>query len=122
MRQINHWIGGAASPAAGRPGSVWDPATGEQQAEVVAATAAETRRRWLPPGRLPRLAGGVAVPPCGGDVPVPRAHRRQPQGDRRLVSAEHGKTVADALGEVARGIENVEFALWRTATTQGRVQ
>jgi malonate-semialdehyde dehydrogenase (acetylating)/methylmalonate-semialdehyde dehydrogenase len=35
------------------------------------------------------------------------ANRKEIAG---LVSAEHGKTVADALGEVARGIENVEFA------------
>ena len=45
MREIMHWINGAAVSGTGtRRLPVWDPATGEQQAFVVAATAEETNR------------------------------------------------------------------------------
>jgi malonate-semialdehyde dehydrogenase (acetylating)/methylmalonate-semialdehyde dehydrogenase len=43
MREIRHWLDGkAVAGTSGRQLPVWDPATGEQQAYVVAATAAET--------------------------------------------------------------------------------
>ena len=46
-----------------------------------------------------------------GAVPVPRADRRPPRRAGRASSPrEHGKVLADALGEVARGLECVEFA------------
>ena len=43
MREIKHWLDGqAVSGTSGRQLPVWDPATGEQQAYVVAATTGET--------------------------------------------------------------------------------
>jgi malonate-semialdehyde dehydrogenase (acetylating)/methylmalonate-semialdehyde dehydrogenase len=112
MRQIAHWIGGAAVPGTGGIRlPVWDPATGEQQAEVVAATVAETRaavaaaRAAFPGWRAASLSRRAEV--MFRFRELIDANRKEIAG---LVSAEHGKTVADALGEVARGIENVEFA------------
>jgi malonate-semialdehyde dehydrogenase (acetylating)/methylmalonate-semialdehyde dehydrogenase len=112
MRQIAHWIGGAAVPGTGEIRlPVWDPATGEQQAEVVAATVAETRaavaaaRAAFPGWRAASLSRRAEV--MFRFRELIDANRKEIAG---LVSAEHGKTVADALGEVARGIENVEFA------------
>ena len=45
MRRINHWIGGqTVEGTSGRTGPVWNPATGEQQAEVDFASAEEVDR------------------------------------------------------------------------------
>ena len=47
MRTINHWIQGKPTAGSGdRRGPVWNPATGEQQAEVVLATRADVDEHW----------------------------------------------------------------------------
>ena len=102
MRRINHWIGGqAVAGTSGRTGPVWNPATGEQQAEVDFASVEEVdaavgRRQ----GGLPGVAGDVAVAPQRGDVPLPRAGRRQPQGDR---AAAHVRARQGARRRPGRG-------------------
>ena len=68
-------------------------------------------RRRRGQGGVPGVARDVAVAPRRGDVPPPRAGRRQPQGDRRRCSPPStARCSSDALGEVARGLENIEFA------------
>ena len=109
---VSHWIGGQSQPSAsGRTGPVMNPATGEQIAEVAFASVAEVDRA---------VASSLAAFPVWRSTPLSRraeilfrfreliAQNR----DRlaRIVSLEHGKTFADAQGEVARGLENVEFA------------
>src|SRR3954447_19940463 len=112
MREINHWINGQARRGTGtRRLPVWDPATGEQQAYVVAATARETRDA---------VATAVAAYPGWRASSLSRRaevmfrFRDLVDANRKeiatLLSAEHGKTLADAAGEVARGLENAEFA------------
>jgi malonate-semialdehyde dehydrogenase (acetylating)/methylmalonate-semialdehyde dehydrogenase len=112
MHEIKHWIdGGAVSGGSGRRLSVWDPATGEQQAYVVAASRAETERA---------VASARAAFPAWRAASLSRRaevmfrFRELVDANRKeiasLVSREHGKTVADAGGEVARGLENIEFA------------
>ncbi|GAA3456486.1 CoA-acylating methylmalonate-semialdehyde dehydrogenase [Dactylosporangium matsuzakiense] len=112
MREIKHWLDGqAVAGTSGRQLPVWDPATGEQQAYVVAATAAETDAA---------VAGALAAFPAWRAASLSRRaevmfrFRELVDANRKeiaaLVSAEHGKTVADAEGELARGLENIEFA------------
>jgi malonate-semialdehyde dehydrogenase (acetylating)/methylmalonate-semialdehyde dehydrogenase len=112
MREIRHWIDGTAvAGTGGRRLPVYDPATGEQQAYVVAATAGETNAA---------VAAALAAYPEWRAAPLGRRaevmfHFRELVDANRkeiaaLVSSEHGKTIADAGGEVARGLENVEFA------------
>src|SRR5215213_633339 len=112
MREIKHWIDGQAVPGtSGRRLPVWDPATGEQQAYVVAATTAETDHA---------VATALAAYPDWRAAPLSRRaevmfrFRDLVDANRKeiaaLLSSEHGKTVADAAGEVARGLENIEFA------------
>jgi malonate-semialdehyde dehydrogenase (acetylating)/methylmalonate-semialdehyde dehydrogenase len=112
MRDIMHWIGGKAVAGTGtRRLPVWDPATGEQQAAVVAATAEETNAA---------VAGALAAYPGWRAASLSRRaevmfrFRELVDANRKeiaaLISAEHGKTVADAGGELARGLENAEFA------------
>jgi malonate-semialdehyde dehydrogenase (acetylating) / methylmalonate-semialdehyde dehydrogenase len=112
MRQIPHWIGGREVAGTGtRRLPVFDPATGEIQAEVLAATAEEVRTA---------VQTALAVQPAWRAASLSRRaevmfrFRDLVDGHRKeiasLLSSEHGKTVADASGEVARGLENAEFA------------
>ena len=112
MRQVPHWIGGReVAGTSGRTLPVFDPATGEVQAEVVAATADEVRAAVRtaaaaqPAWRAASLSRRAEVMFRFRDLVD--AHRKE---IATLLSSEHGKTVADAAGEVARGLENAEFA------------
>ena len=112
MEQIGHWIGGrAVAGASGRTAPVYDPARGVQTAEVALASAAEVD------GAV-KLAADAAA--AWGEAPSVRrsgmlfrlrelldAHRDDLAA---IVTREHGKVLADAQGEVARGLDNVEFA------------
>ncbi|HEY4866219.1 MAG TPA: CoA-acylating methylmalonate-semialdehyde dehydrogenase [Candidatus Dormibacteraeota bacterium] len=112
VRTIEHWIGGTQTPGMStRHAPVWNPATGEQQAQVLLANtrdvdeavraAATAFEKWsqsslsarskilfkfreLVNGRIQELA--------------------------EIMSDEHGKVLSDARGEVQRGLEVVEFA------------
>jgi malonate-semialdehyde dehydrogenase (acetylating)/methylmalonate-semialdehyde dehydrogenase len=112
MQTIAHWIDGKLSPGgSGRTSPVFNPATGEQTGEVglasvaevdaAVASAKEAAREW----RHASLSRRAAVLFEFREL----LHRHSDEL-ARIVTAEHGKVVADALGEVARGLENVEFA------------
>ncbi|MBL7497241.1 CoA-acylating methylmalonate-semialdehyde dehydrogenase [Frankia sp. CNm7] len=112
MRDIGHWIDGkAVAGSSGRFGPVWNPATGEQAAQVALASVEEvnavvaTAKAAFPAWRATGL---------GRRAEVLFRFRELLDANRKeiaaLVTAEHGKTIDDALGEVARGLENVEFA------------
>ncbi|GGK99739.1 CoA-acylating methylmalonate-semialdehyde dehydrogenase [Deinococcus radiotolerans] len=109
---INHWLGGKLTPGtSGRSAKVFNPATGEvaglvdlaSRDEVNAAVAAavQTARSWrtVPLSRRAEIMFRF------------RALLDARRDDlARILTREHGKVHADALGEIARGIENVEFA------------
>jgi malonate-semialdehyde dehydrogenase (acetylating)/methylmalonate-semialdehyde dehydrogenase len=112
MERISHWIGGKVVPGeSGRTGPVFNPATGEQTHEVDFAGAEEV---------------GQAVAAAAEAFPAWRATSlskrsdvmfqiRELLEDRRTeiasaITAQHGKVLSDAMGEVQRGLENVEFA------------
>ena len=112
MKTLGHWIDGkVVAGTSGRRSPVYNPATGEQTGAADLASAAEVDaaveaasgafRAW----RSSSLAQRTTVLFAFRDL-IDR-HR----GDiAALITAEHGKVMPDALGEVARGIENVEFA------------
>ena len=112
MQTIEHWINGKrVTGTSGRVGPVFDPATGTQTAEVGLAAIAEVDAAVD--------AAAAAFPAWRATSLSRRAEilfgARALLAERRLelakiISAEHGKVVSDALGEVARGLENVEFA------------
>ncbi|MBE1537118.1 CoA-acylating methylmalonate-semialdehyde dehydrogenase [Actinomadura algeriensis] len=112
MRRISHWVGGKPMPgSSGRSGPVWNPATGERQASVDLASADEVdhavavAKAAFPDWRATSLARRAEVM---------FRFRELVSANREdlafLVAAEHGKVLSDALGEVARGLENVDFA------------
>jgi malonate-semialdehyde dehydrogenase (acetylating)/methylmalonate-semialdehyde dehydrogenase len=109
---ISHWINGQSHAAtSGRKGAISNPATGEVIAEVgfasvedvdravAAAKAAAVEWRSTPLSRRAEVMFQLR------DLIVRNRARLA-----EIISLENGKTIADALGEVARGLENVEFA------------
>ena len=112
MRNIGHWVDGHMVHAGtGRTAPVWDPSTGRQQAEVPLAGKADV-------DAVVELAQAAApgwrATSLGRRAEVLFRFRELLAASRKelaaLVTSEHGKTLPDALGEVARGLENVEFA------------
>ena len=108
---INHWISGAAHPGrSGRSGPVFNPATGEQSGAVDLATveevdlAVQAARRALPDWRALSLARRAELFFAIREL----FHARREDLARHL-TAEHGKVLSDALGEVTRGLEVIEF-------------
>ena len=110
MTVISHLIAG--KPLGGNGGSpVFNPATGEESATVLSGGTAEiTAAVAAAKAALP----GWAMTPPARRAKVMFELRRildaRKDDVARIISAEHGKTHADALGEVARGLEVVEFA------------
>jgi malonate-semialdehyde dehydrogenase (acetylating)/methylmalonate-semialdehyde dehydrogenase len=121
VRTIDHWIDGAITAStSGRYGPVFNPATGQQQAQVALASLEEVDAA---------VASAKAAFPAWRDTSLSRraevmfrfrelvvAHRDE---IAQLVSIEHGKVPSDAAGELARGIENIEFACGMPAMLKG---
>ena len=112
LRKVNHWIGGGVvESTSGRFGVVWNPATGEEQAHVDFASASEVDQAV----KIAREAfSSWRESTLSRRSEILFKLRELVDANRRklatLISLEHGKTIADALGEVARGLENIEFA------------
>ncbi|MCU1684332.1 MAG: hypothetical protein JWQ81_5071 [Amycolatopsis sp.] len=111
-RRISHWIDGKPfSGIAERSGDVFDPATGEVAAKVDFASqdevseAVAAAKRALPGWRGTSLAGRTRVMFAFREL---LAARRDELA--KIVTSEHGKVESDAAGEIARGLENVEYA------------
>ncbi len=113
MKHVTHWIGGKpwTGGQAEHHGDIYNPATGQVSgtvdfagpAEVAAAVqaAAGAFAAWRATSLVKRTAVLFAF----------RELLRARQADiAALISAEHGKVASDAAGEVARGLEVVEFA------------
>ena len=112
VRKIGHYIGGRQVPgAAARTVASFNPATGEQSGEVALASAAEVRAAVE--------AAKAAAPDWAETTPLRRArilnrflHILEERIDElaAVITAEHGKVLSDAKGEIQRGMEVVEFA------------
>src|SRR4051794_39902059 len=112
MNRISHWVDGRVlEGASGRSGVVYDPGTGQQASSVDFASSSDVdaavaaARRAFPAWRATNLSRRAEV----------LFHMRELVDANRkeiasLISREHGKVLGDALGEVARGLENIEFA------------
>ncbi len=112
MRLIPHWIGGKhTTDEPERTAPVFNPATGDQTASVALASTAEVDAA---------IAAAKDAYPGWRDTPVTRRQKILfdfrnlvvEHGDElaAMLSAEHGKTLGDAKGELTRGLEVIEFA------------
>ena len=88
IKPISHWIGGRiVEGTSGRSGPVYNPATGEQSAEVDFASVEEVDRAVAGrEGGLPGVAGALALAPRRDLLPHPRPRRRAPRGPRASCS------------------------------------
>jgi len=109
---VGHWIAGApASGAGARTQPVWNPSTGQGARQVLLASAADVAAA---------VAAARAAQPAWGDTPPIRRARvlnnflalmnQHRDTLAAMITAEHGKVFTDAVGEVSRGIDIVEFA------------
>ncbi len=112
LGRVSHWIGGrVVEGTSGRRGPVYDPATGRQAREVDLASAAEVdaavgaAAEAFPGWRATSLSRRTEI--MFRIRNLVDQHREEMAA---ILTAEHGKVPSDALGEVARGIENLEFA------------
>jgi malonate-semialdehyde dehydrogenase (acetylating)/methylmalonate-semialdehyde dehydrogenase len=111
LDRVPHWINGRATADGGHLLDVFDPATGNVTKQVAMATREEVHIA---------VASARAALPAWADTPPLRRARVLSQflalldqyRDElaALITSEHGKVFDDARGEVARGIEIVEFA------------
>ncbi|MDV6012589.1 CoA-acylating methylmalonate-semialdehyde dehydrogenase [Haloechinothrix sp. LS1_15] len=112
MTTIQHWINGAsASGSMSRTGPVYNPATGAEQAEVLLANRADVDSAvsaaskafasWQDSSLTQRMRIMFAF----RELLV-----RHEDELAKLISAEHGKVIEDARGEIVRGREIVEYA------------
>jgi malonate-semialdehyde dehydrogenase (acetylating)/methylmalonate-semialdehyde dehydrogenase len=108
---VNHWVGGQVwSGRSGRSGPVYNPATGRQTGEVAFADAEDVDRAvvaareafdaWRDVSLSQRTEVFFRIRSLVDE------HRRDVAA---ILTAEHGKVLSDALGEVARGIEVIEY-------------
>ncbi len=109
---LGHYIGGRrVAGSSGRSGPVFNPALGVATAQVALASATETRSA---------IAAARAALPEWTDTPALRRARvlfrfrdlieQHTEEIAGILTREHGKVLADARGEVTRGLEIVEFA------------
>ena len=112
ITRIPHWIDGArVVGTSGRSGPVFNPAVGVQTGAVDLASveeveaAVKSANRALPAWRTMSLAKKAEL--FFAIREVFHTHR---EDLAKLLTAEHGKVLTDAMGEVARGLEVIEFA------------
>lgn len=110
--QIGHWVNGeSVAGTSGRKGDVFNPATGEVSAEVAYASKSEIDAI---------VAKSLAAHDVWSSTPAPKRALvmfkfrelliENRQNLAVICGKEHGKTIPDALGEIQRGIDVVEFA------------
>jgi malonate-semialdehyde dehydrogenase (acetylating)/methylmalonate-semialdehyde dehydrogenase len=109
---VSHWIDGAERPStSGRTAPVYDPALGTVTKHVALANAAEINAA---------IASAKAAFPAWRDLSLAKRQSiifnfRELLNARKgelaeIITSEHGKVLSDALGEITRGQEVVEFA------------
>jgi malonate-semialdehyde dehydrogenase (acetylating) / methylmalonate-semialdehyde dehydrogenase len=112
MREIGHFIGGKhVKGTSGRTGDVFQPMTGDVIAKVALASRADVRTA---------VDNAKAAQPAWANTNPQRRARvlfkflelvqRDNEQLADLLAREHGKTIADAKGDIQRGVEVVEFA------------
>jgi len=123
LKTLQHFIGGSVvESTSGRTAPVFNPATGSQSAAVALASAAEVDAAVT--------AARAAFPAWAASSPLRRARLMNRLRDliethadelAAIISAEHGKVLSDARGEVTRGLEVVEFACGAPQLLKGEI-
>ena len=112
MRDIQHYVNGKAVPGqSGRFGDVYDPNTGQVQARVALASASEVDAA-IEAAAKAQIGWAQMNPQRRARVMFAWKALIEAHMDElaALLSSEHGKVIADAKGDIQRGLEVVEFA------------
>lgn len=111
MREVDHFIGGEAVASSGRRGEIFDPNNGIVQAQVALGGAEDLERAIV--------SAQKALFEWAATNPQRRARvmfrfkelvEKNVEELALLLSSEHGKVIADAKGDIQRGLEVIEFA------------
>ena len=120
MPTIGHLINGKLVAGGSRSQDVFNPATGKAEKRLLLADAATLE--------LAIASSQAAYPEWRATPPLKRARVMsklkqllEEHADQlcALLTAEHGKVVGDAMGELQRGIENVEYASYAPELLKG---
>lgn len=121
MQQIQHLIDGSSVAAtSGRTSPVFDPATGVQTGELALASVADvdaavaSAKAAFVEWQTVSLARRTKLLFTYRNLVVDNADEIAAR-----LTAEHGKVLSDAAGEIARAIENIEFACGLTDQLKG---
>ena len=121
MNRISHWVNNkVVAGTSGKTGKVFNPATGKQESEVELANIADVdavvaaAKAAFPAWRATNLSRRAEI--MFRMRELVDANRKEIAS---LLTQEHGKVPSDALGEVARGLENIEFACGVPALLKG---
>lgn len=112
MHTIDHWIDGKLQPStSGNYSPVFNPATGVQESQVGLASAQEVEAAIASAKKASKAWRSASI---SRRAEIMFRFRELVVENKEhianLVSKEHGKVPSDAAGELARGIENIEFA------------
>ena len=112
MSTISHWVNGASFPgSADRSAPVFNPATGQQQAEVLLGSTSDVeagiQAAWdaFPAWSQTSVSARAKILFAFRELVNAHVDRLA-----EAITDEHGKVLSDARGEVLRGLEVVEFA------------
>ena len=121
MQEITHYINGAMTKGtSGRFSEVFNPATGEVQAQVPLATVEEVNAAVAKAAEA-QVAWGATNPQRRARVMMKFGALINEHMDElaELVSREHGKTLPDGRGDVQRGLEVVEVCMGAPSLLKG---
>ncbi|MCF6231504.1 MAG: CoA-acylating methylmalonate-semialdehyde dehydrogenase [Rhodobacteraceae bacterium] len=113
MLELAHYInGGDVKGTSGRFGDVFNPATGEVQARVPLASAAEIDAVVADAAKA-QVAWGATNPQKRARVMMAMVGLLNRDMDKlaEALSREHGKTIPDAKGDIQRGLEVIEYCI-----------
>lgn len=120
MHTIGHLINGKEVTDANRTQDVFNPSTGEVEKQVALASKTTVEEA---------ITAAQTAFPAWRDTPPARRARvmfrfkmlleENAETICRLIGEEHGKIVHDAMGELQRGIENVEYACFAPELLKG---
>ena len=121
MRQIDHFFVGSSGSAA-RQGDVFDPNSGEVQAKVALGTKADLDRA-VEAAKAAQPAWAAVNPQRRARVMFAFKALVEAHIDElaHLLSSEHGKVIADAKGDVQRGLDVIEFCCGAPHMLKGEI-
>jgi len=111
LREIDHFIAGESYSSGDRSGDVFDPNQGQVQAKVKLGTAADLERA-MDAAKAAQPAWAATNPQRRARIMFKFKELVEAHMDElaHTLSSEHGKVIADAKGDVQRGLEVIEFA------------